>query len=353
MRLARRTVTYGGVDVVVLAFVGFLVRMPTGELRFGVAMSDMDGQTGTGGAGDAKATYDRMLDGVQAQISAAEDLYRDLSFAQTFPLPEEFHPPKAKYGGGNGAAFIEEFRIGQSAGAFDIRANGLALYDWLYDRLGIRDHYLALTSLEPEPCASSDCWRVTVNYTFGEGGDAELSGTVDQIERDLGAFVVAVSVQEARRSWLRQGTAKETAPDFLHVLPDPPSYEAWKAALVPVAWAGEFIDKGGFEATMATPDMTSFSTPYFLIMGEQVGNDYGDWVYDSLREQCRFEAEAFAGTNLQSLSDLAARTAGSGVDNLADMDATVEVWRTAVSDLVEERRSIGDVGAKLLENLNE
>lgn len=208
-----------------LLVLGFFIDMPRGELRFGVA-------TGSGLEVNNSATppaHALILNGGYAKVSAAKALYARLSLAEEFPLPPNYHPPKARFDPSAGN-FLEEFTLEQGAGGAKVKADGLVIYRWLYDLLGLRDYRLVVTRSEPAPCDEGGCWRLTVNYTFADHADAEFIGPVDEIERDLAAFIVKVSVDAASSDWRRESKDTAAPPPFLFLSLGPQSFDAWEAA---------------------------------------------------------------------------------------------------------------------------
>lgn len=216
----------GAAALAAVLLIGFVTGMPQGTLRFGIVSA---AASGNGEAGDRDDLSD-ILHGAYAKIDDAKRLYADLSFEKDFPLDPAFHPPMARFSGPANEGFIEEFTIEQEAGGVSVKARGLALFAWLYELMGRKDYYLAATRFSKEECAEGPCWRLTVNYTFGEGEDEDFIGPTHQIESDLAAFIVAVSVRSARTDWLSKHLDSDEPPPFLNIPPRAPRLEAWEAA---------------------------------------------------------------------------------------------------------------------------
>ena len=226
------------VIVFLLLILAWIAGRPSGTLVY-YLMSDIATDPAK-----AKLADDIFVD-AEIAIEAAEDHYRTLSFlAENRGYGATIPPSRGPNTSGIGD-FIEEFTVGVATTDAEkpflvtITFNVLNLLKESYELFGWIDYYVVFKTLNTVSCSEDEaensedeaakCWSARVHYWPLFPRPIKLSGTSQEISRDLAVLLLHGALHDRDAEW-RKSAASNGVPPFLMKTATPSTMHTLEAA---------------------------------------------------------------------------------------------------------------------------
>ena len=154
-------------------------------------------------------------------IENARTHYRTLSFVpsgdpHTVTIPERLGPNQFGI-----RDFIEEIRLDgvtqrhPNGYSLTFRVNVLNIWIASYKLFGLIDYYLVFRGITREQCSDvtkKDCWKITVEYFPSTMRTIELTGTREEISKDLAVVILRGALRVRDDAWRKKAPRKAKPP---------------------------------------------------------------------------------------------------------------------------------------------